>query len=358
MNSEYEIQCQHFAALKDKYQANNHQDSSPSSPLYFILRKADLGVELTDFESIYLQKEQLSTTFNSIQKEQQHRMKTRVTLDVEFTKLKSKYKVENYNISWITSPLYFILCKIDSGDFLSEKELNWLVSHGFKQANSIGIETRRFINLKSKYKATEYQDSHPDILLYSILKKIDISERLIESEYKWLQDNQLSETLGFVKQTGNKWNLANASSHLRKADKSELALQLTNNLPLNNIKDNKLKSALLTTRGGAFRDIDKLGDAEICAREAMNYQPDSHHPYTLMGAICFERHQYADGEYWFNEAIKRGANPRDTDSEIKSVLKKTKDEKQRHELVYYLLRKDSYRYAWAKDYLKKQKDKK
>jgi hypothetical protein len=67
-DQDYQNRVQHFTALKSKYQASQHQDSSPSSPLYFILRKADLGIELTDLESIYLQKKQLSTTFNIIQK--------------------------------------------------------------------------------------------------------------------------------------------------------------------------------------------------------------------------------------------------------------------------------------------------
>lgn len=593
----YQNRVKHFTALKDKYQANNYQDFSPSSPLYFILRKADLGIEILDLEYIWLQKENLLATVQLIRTEQQQRIKDRVDLGVEFTKLKSKYQVNNDHISWTVSPLYFILCKVDSGNFLTEKEFNWLISNGFKKVNSIAIENQKFISLKSKYNANKYQDSHSDSPLYPILKKIDISERLTELEYKWLIEQELSETLEFVKQqeatrrnefiklkekyqatkyksgslstplypilqkleaeenlidteltwlkeqelietitiaeekektkefaalkikyqateyedlspkshlykvlknidsgnslggqdvnflkkrklletiklandkyinhlkskieenglltdseiewlknngrediislvqkrlfsilkskyavsnyqdqspnsplylilqklekderiepkdigwlqenelfygkiwnkyhgieanfyqqefkrTDNRWNLVNASSHLRKADRSKSALELTDNLPLNSIKDNKLKSALLTTRGGAFRDCDKLDDAEICALQAIKYQADSHHPYTLMGAICYEQGKYFEGDKWFNEAIKRGAKPLDMDSEIKSVLNKTKDQKQRQELVNYLLKKDSYLYAWAKDYLKKQQDKK
>jgi hypothetical protein len=176
MNPDYEIRCQHFADLKEKYQAAKYEDSSPFSPLYFILRKADLGIELTDLESIYLQKEQLLTTWKIIQKEQQHRSKERISLGVEFTQLKSKYKVDNYNISWIKSDLYFILRKIDSGNFLNDKEFNWLLSHGLKATTSIAIEIQKFSSLKSKYKANKYQYSHLDNSLYPILKKIDISE--------------------------------------------------------------------------------------------------------------------------------------------------------------------------------------
>ncbi|OBQ40819.1 MAG: hypothetical protein AN487_00450 [Anabaena sp. CRKS33] len=593
----YQNRVKHFTALKDKYQANNYEDFSPNSPLYFILRKADLGIEILDLEYIWLQKENLLATVQFIRTEQQQRIKDRVDLGVEFTKIKSKYQVNNDHISWTVSPLYFILCKVDSGNFLTEKEFNWLISNGFKKVNSIAIENQKFISLKSKYNANKYQDSHSDSPLYPILKKIDISERLTELEYKWLIEQELSETLEFVKQqeatrrnefiklkekyqatkyksgslstplypilqkleaeenlidteltwlkeqelietitiaeekektkefaalkikyqateyedlspkshlykvlknidsgnslggqdvnflkkrklletiklandkyinhlkskieenglltdseiewlknngrediislvqkrlfsilkskyavsnyqdqspnsplylilqklekderiepkdvgwlqenelfydriwnkyhgieanfyqqefkrTGNRWNLVNASSHLRKADRSKSALELTDNLPLNSIKDNKLKSALLTTRGGAFRDCYKLDDAEICALQAIKYQADSHHPYTLMGAICYQQGKYFEGDKWFNEAIKHGAKPLDMDSEIKSVLNKTKDQKQRQELVNYLLKKDSYLYAWAKDYLKKQQDKK
>ncbi|WP_028084613.1 hypothetical protein [Dolichospermum circinale] len=591
----YQNRVKHFTALKDKYQANSYQNLSPNSPLYFILRKADLGIEILDLEYIWLQKENLLATVQVIRNQQQQRIKDTVDLGVEFTKLKSKYQVNNYHISWAVSPLYFILCKVDSGNFLTEKEFNWLISNGFKKVNSIAIENQKFISLKSKYNANKYQDSHSDSPLYPILKKIDISERLTELEYKWLIEQELSETLEFVKQqeatrrnefiqlkekyqatkyksgslssplypilqkleaeenlidteltwlkeqelietitiaeekektkefaalkikyqateyedispkshlykvlknvdsgnslggqdvnflkkrklletiklandkyinhlkskieenglltdseiewlqnnkrediitfakqkhfsalkrkyglidpslplepfytimvklekeerldavlvvqlietemlssggkiaityyrleaefleqeikrTGHKWHIPTASSYWRKAKEPEQALKLTN-LDLGKIKENHLKSAILVTRGAAFRDCDKLDDAEICALQAMEYQPDSHHPYTLMGAICYDRYEYEKGSYWFDEAIKRGADIEDIDSEIKRVIKNEKSDDKRHEAAEYLLKKDSNRYAWAKNYLKKQQDK-
>ncbi len=598
MNTDQNYQncVKHFTALKDKYQANNYQDFSPNSPLYFILRKADLGIEILDLEYIWLQKENLLATVELIRTEQQQRIKDRVDLGVEFTKLKSKYQVNNDHISWTVSPLYFILCKVDSGNFLNEREFNWLISNGFKKVNSIAIENQKFISLKSKYNANKYQDSHSDSPLYSILKKIDISERLTELEYKWLIEQELSETLEFVKQqeatrrnefirlkekyqatkyktnslstplypilqkleaeenlidteltwlkeqelietitiaeekektrqftalklkyqateyedlspkshlykvlknidsgnslggqdvnflkkrklletiklandkyinhlkskieenelltdseiewlknngrediitfakqkhfsalkrkyglidpslplepyytimvklekeerldpvlvvqlietemlspggkiaityyrleaefleqeikrTGHKWHIPTASSYWRKAHEPEQALKLTN-LDLGKIKENHLKSAISVTRGGAFRDCYKLDDAEICALQAIKYQADSHHPYTLMGAICYDRYEYEKGSYWFEQAIQRGADIEDIDSEIKRVIKNEKNDDKRHEAAEYLLKKDLKRYAWAKDYLKKQQDKK
>ncbi|MBN3926373.1 hypothetical protein [Nostoc sp. NMS4] len=618
MSKESPNRLKHFAALKSKYQATQYQDSSPASLLYLILRKLDLGIELSDLESNWLGESQLEETLEAIKQEQQYRLQEFGNLEFEFSKLKSKYKATNYHGSWQSSHLYFILLKLESGNFLADSEVQWLRGTGLYETNQIAQEVKRFTQLKSQYKATKYQDSYPDSFLYQILKKLEVTERLSNSEYNWLINNELFETaeifqqqesvketqfaqlrdkyqankhldlslssplylilqnidakdnlseseinwleqqglnetiiiaqeleqtrefailrykykvthyedlspkshlykvlkrlelsnqlgeqdINFLKKrkltetieianekyastlkykidsgelineseidwlekngrediiivaqqkhfaalkfkydvlgyqdkshtsflytilqklelkerleptdfawlqetkikvpqptysyytrqkepkyqeknlvsgkiwiayhtieanfyeqefqhTDNKWNLANASSHWRKADKPEQALQLTNNLEFDKIKENKLKSALLTSRGGAFRDIGKLDEAENCARKAIEYQPKSHHPYTLMGAICFERHQYSDGEYWFQEAIKRGANPRDMDSEIKRVVKNAKDENKRREVIEYLLKKDSQRYAWAKSYLKKSSD--
>ncbi|MEH2166473.1 MAG: hypothetical protein V7K41_07335 [Nostoc sp.] len=155
--------------------------------------------------------------------------------------------------------------------------------------------------------------------------------------------------------TGNKWDIPTASSYWRKADEPEQALKLTN-LDLSKIRESKLKSAISVTRGAAFRDMDNLADAEICAKKAMEYHPDSHQPYTLMGAIYYDKGDYPKGDYWFDQAIDRGAEPEDIDAERKRVIRSTKDEKKRHEAAEYLLKKDSQRYAWAKAYLKKSSD--
>ncbi|MBD2203981.1 hypothetical protein H6G33_14435 [Calothrix sp. FACHB-1219] len=157
-----------------------------------------------------------------------------------------------------------------------------------------------FATLKSKYKATKYPDSSPSSLLYLILRKFDLGIEITEIEFSWLKERELFETYEYIYQ------------------------------------QQEYKSA----------EIKKL---------EIDYQPKSHHPYTLMGAICFERYQYSKGEYWFEEAIKRGANPRDMDSEIRRVVKNTKDENKRQEVVNYLLKKDPQRYSWAKFYCKNVK---
>jgi tetratricopeptide (TPR) repeat protein len=109
-----------------------------------------------------------------------------------------------------------------------------------------------------------------------------------------------------------------------------------------------LRAALLTTQGGALRDIGDLDEAEKSALKAIKNFPDSHNPYTLMGALCYDTGRHDEGYKWFDEAVKRGAQPNDQDSEIKRILRKG----QNHSLIEYLLKKDPFRFAWVKEFAK------
>jgi tetratricopeptide (TPR) repeat protein len=328
-------QKQHFAELKKKYQASQYEDSSPSSHLYKVLKQIDSGEQLSESNINFLKKRKLTDTIA-------------FAVDKNGASLKSTAK---------------------SGNPLSQA-----VTSGQKgRENPITVAPKKhFADLKSKYGVSDYQDNLPSSQLYAILQKLDNEERLEPTDVAWLLAEKIPtrwdehklfsgkilkayhkiEATFYeqaYKRTGNKWNLPSASSHWRGAKKPEHALTQTDNLNFDKIKENKLKSALLTTRGGAFRDIGDLDEAEKCARRAIKYQPSSHHPYTLMGAICFERHErskYSEGEYWFKEAVKRGASPRDQDAELKRVIKNA-DKEKRREVVEYLLKTDPVRYEWA-----------
>ena len=120
----------------------------------------------------------------------------------------------------------------------------------------------------------------------------------------------------------------------------------------NKVQESNLRSALWVTRGAAFRDLDKLDDARKCATQAMECQPNSHQPYTLLGAICYDRGEYEEGDKWFVMAVEHGATANDIDDEIKRIVRMTKDKDKRREVAEYLLKKDSDRYDWANSYLK------
>lgn len=584
----------HFNLLKSKYHVTQYPDLSLETILYFILRKADLGIELNDLEVNFLREAKLDKTLKIIKQEQQHRLQEFINLEIEFTQLKSKYKAKNYDINWQSSNLHYIILKLESGYCLTDSESQWLTVNNLYDTNTIAQEIKLFTQLKLKYKASSYQNSYPSSKLYEILKKLDICESLTDSEYDWLIKNNLWETaeifqqqesvkeseftalknkyhatkyqnkficytlynillkieaqeqliaqelnwleqqgltetitvvqeleqtkeflnlklkykahqyqdsspkshlykvikqleagdqlaeqdINFlkkrkltetikianekyvsnleskinlgeilnnleiewlknngheniitlakqkqyailkrkyklidfhssmeplytimmkldnkerldillvanlieknilsdngkiasehytleakfyeeeIKRTGNKWNVPTASSYWRKANEPEQALRVTS-LDLNKIKESKLKSAVLVTRGAAFRDINNLTEAGSCAIKAMEFQPDSYQPYTLMGAIFYDKRNYAQGDYYFEQAIQRGAKTEDIDDELKRVFRSTKDEEKRHEAAEYLLNKDPQRYAWAKSYLKSLKN--
>ncbi len=227
--------------------------------------------------------------------------------------------------------------------------------------------------LKSEYSISDFRGFSPSCPLYSILYKLSSGERLEPVDVAWLTENHLFhpnskvsrayhrlEALFYEQEfqrTKSLWHLPSASSHWRRAGEPKRALKLTNALSWEKVKDKKLLSALLTTRGGAFRDIKELDETEKCARLAIKYQPESHHPYTLMGAICYERGEYYEGDRWFAEAISRGAIPGDQEAEIKRLLRNSESQKKRRQVVEYLIQKDPKRYAWAKSYLKASKKK-
>lgn len=386
-------QKRHFAELKVKYKATTYEDSSLSSHLYKVLKKIDLDNPLGEQDINFLKKRKLTETITLALDKYAASLKSKIQSGEPLSEADFDWVKQNGRDDVITFAqdkyAASLKSKIQSGEHLSEADIDWLKQNGYEDVITFAQE-KEFAALKSKYDVSNYKDKTPSSPLYPILQKLDKGERLEPTDVAWLEENKIEasqpsysyygwqeerryqgqrlfsgkiftayhkiEALFYEQQykgTGNKWNLANASSHWRKAEQPRSALNLTENLDLDKIKENKLKSALLTTRGGAFRDINKLDDTEKCALKAIEYQPQSHHPYTLMGAICFERGQFLEGERWFNEAIKRGASPRDQDAEMKRVVKNAKNGKRR-EVVEYLLKKDPQRYAWAKFYRNRQ----
>ncbi|MEA5618636.1 hypothetical protein VB711_12425 [Cronbergia sp. UHCC 0137] len=387
-----------FIQLKQKYKATKHSDVSPSSQLYEILQKLEQNQKLNQHNLDWLKNEHLTETIE-IAKE--------LEIKKEFIALKKKYKAEKYIDLSPSNHLYTILKKFDLGhplskddldflqknqlidtliiakdkyatslktkaeleQFLNDSEIEWL--HNNKHEDIIAFaKNKQFIALKRKYGLID--PLLPLEPFYAIMIKLEKRERLDPVLVFRLMDEGLLSRGGKIaiayyrleaefseqelKRTGNKWNIPTASSYWRKANEAELALKLTN-LDLAKITENNLKSAILVTRGAALRDINELNDAEDCARKAIEYQPDSHQPYTLMGAICYDKNNHEEGDYWFELAVENGAETEDIDAERKRIIKSTKDEQKRHEAAEYLLKKDPKRYAWAKDYLKKQKNK-
>ncbi len=310
-----------FLALKQKYRAEQIQEGAVSHHLYKVLKKLEAGISLPEPDINYLKKRKLHET------------------------IKLAYKKEADSLRE----------KINRRDELDQEDIVWCEEHNFTDII--------FSWLIHEYQIAKdkYREESP---LYSILKKLNAGVRLSDEEVIWLEGENLLrpsskiyivhhrlEALFYEKeflQTKSHWNLVNASAHWRKAENPNWALKQTDRLVYKHIKPAKLRAALLTTRGGALRDINELGDAEKCALEAIDQYPDSHNPFTLMGALCYDTGRYDEGDRWFEEAVKRGAKPQDQDAEIKRILRKMKRGRERKELINHLLKKNPVRFDWAR----------
>lgn len=382
----------YFLGLCDKYNAGTHQLTDDTKfQLYVILQKLEEITILNDHELLFLKSNGYLEALASGQKH-------------ELSNLKAKYhatQVEDDSPT-PTQHLYKVLKKLEAGQKLPEADLNYLrkrklhktvkfafqdeadrlinkvkQGHGLrpddiawcKQHDFLAII---FLTLKKDY-GIEHRNDPPESPLYGVLEKFEAKERLSDEDVVWLESENWcrpkypdkvfnwQDKIYIIHHTQeacfyetefqrikNYWNLVNASAHWRKAEQPEHALELTSNPDLiPSLKENKLKAALLTTRGGALRDIEKLEDAECCALEAIKHFPKSHNPYTLMGALCYATRRYDEGDKWFEEAVKRGAKPKDQDAEIRRILNKKKG-KDRKEMIGDLIAKDPVRFAWVK----------
>jgi hypothetical protein len=318
-----------FSVLKQKYQAIQIQEDNVNHHLYKVLKKLEAGISLPEPDINYLKKRKLFETLKFLYKKEIDSLKNKIKLgyglrpddiawccqnnceEIVFLWLKKDYEVE-YRKDTPESPLYIILKKLEASERLSDEEVVWL-------------QTEKL--LKTRLKDRGHYVSTRIFIAHHALEA-----KFYESEFQ---------------NTKNHWNLASASAHWRKAERPEHALNLTDNLNLKQITPAKLRAALLTTRGGTLRDIDRLEEAEKCALDAIQHFPDSHNPYTLMGALCYDRKCYEEGDKWFDEAVKRGAKFDEQDAEIKRILRKIKGQ-ERKELIDHLLKKDPHRFAWVK----------
>ncbi|MFI3218423.1 MAG: hypothetical protein QX189_04815 [Methylococcales bacterium] len=350
------VQKMEFFILKEKYHATQIQEDNITNHLFKVLKKLEAGLPLPEPDINYLKKRKLFETVKCAYQKEANSLIDKINQGLnltpddiawceqhDFKELISKWRRDGLNR------------KIEQGQSLKPEDVAWCEAH---QSEDIVFKW-----LKNGYGINHRQDTL-NTPLYAILKKLHAGNRLTDDDVVWLESEDLLTPATrkiylahhalkarfheneFLR-TKDHWKLASASAHWRKAEKPQQALKQTNDLNFKKIKPAKLAAALLTTRGGALRDIDRLSEAEQCALEAIKYFPDSHNPYTLMGALCYDTGRYGEGDEWFEKAVKRGAKPQDQDAEIRRILLKKKDQ-ERKELIDYLLKKDSYRFAWVR----------
>ncbi|MGD1716196.1 hypothetical protein [Dapis sp. BLCC M172] len=244
--------------------------------------------------------------------------------------------------------MYKILQKIEQLSRLTDVDIDWLKSSNLTEIIKIAEEKyleKDWVRLQDKYGTTNRKLTFDPF--YNILSKLDRGERLdklmftqLKTENLLSPDSKITITYCQIeadffekefKRTKNKWLIPKISSYWRKANKSLKALEITSKSKVNleKLKDKDLKARILVTRGAAFRDVSKLNEAKNLALQAHKIDSQSHHPCTLLGAICYGLGKYGEGDYWFEEARKRGADTEDIDQEIKRLVQETSNKNKR-----------------------------
>lgn len=202
------------------------------------------------------------------------------------------------------------------------------------------------IRLKEKLKT---KSSHLTDQFISIIFKIDDGDHLTVREIDFIIQRNAYELLGKYYEMNiadNKWHIVKAAKNYRKAGLIDKALYLTEigknqQDKFNRDADfNKFMAAVLTSHGGCLRDKGKLSKAEKCAMDALEYHK-SFYPYNLLGAIYIQKGMFKQGDDYFHEAELLGSDKQDDVLEgqiffIKTIIKKASKEEKNEISKFFL----------------------
>lgn len=215
--------------------------------------------------------------------------------------------------------------------------------------------------LRARYGIYDFVEPRYFGRLMSILKRVDADQRLGEEDSVWLSTvgkDYFTDKLRIAyhrleaeffasefHKTHDPWAAINASSQYRKCGQAHNADDL---LSLINVEQQppRIQAALCTTHGGAMRDMKRWDEALRLGERAHALQRRDYRPCTLLGAIYMETGQYDEGQVWYDKAIERGATTDVVDRDIRTILSRLSQARQR-ELEDFLLQADPIRFAWV-----------
>lgn len=162
--------------------------------------------------------------------------------------------------------------------------------------------------------------------LAAILLKIDQGERLDEKQVNALESGDCPNVVATYayrqfRESADPWQLVKACKFLRIAKLFQKVVQIYLRHKDELVEDRRAYSALLTSVGGAYRDLGDVPSAKECAGRAIALSPNSYHPHNLMGALCYVEGDFEAGDQHFQKAVELGSSVRARDIEIKKILK-------------------------------------
>lgn len=197
-----------------------------------------------------------------------------------------------------------------------------------------------------------------------LLKQVASGNRLAPEDVAWLSTEAVDCWTDALQQAWHRleaealtkaweksrdpWDAVNASAHWRKADEPQQALEVTEGALAKAGRSPKPRSALLTTRGGAMRDMGRLAEARTLGLEAHELTPADFRPCTLLGAVSMGLGDLAAGYEWYAKAEALGAERRAIDQDLRALLIRSEPDT-RDRIRHYLLEQDSERFAWLRN---------
>ena len=197
------LQKIHFDSLKVKYKVGSNRTFLPKSFLYLILRKADLGMQVTDVEHQWLAENRLFNCIEFISLQEYEAQEEKNRISAELMQLRAKYLIpDNIELS-MASSIYSVLWKLETEHTVENSDLELLNAHNLLETVALIQDIVSFSKLKVKFKATQYLSLFPEKTLYLILKKLDGKQELSDLEAEWLLDSGFEQTLEIYWQQEN-----------------------------------------------------------------------------------------------------------------------------------------------------------
>lgn len=171
--------------------------------------------------------------------------------------------------------------------------------------NSNSQITEYFNFLKQKYCIPSFSNAYLQPTLMNILVNLDQGNDIDRPNIEWLQKNGLYIVCAQVyyakyQKYNDLWDLTKACKWYRYSNCPGKVIEIANvNI---NSSDLKAVSALITSLGGAYRDLRMFSQAFDCANRAIKHNPQSYQTYNLKGALHFEIREYEKGYQCFLKA--------------------------------------------------------
>lgn len=187
-------------------------------------------------------------------------------------------------------------------DFKHQSTTSW------KNKTWPGLHYKIIDSLEKEEEAIKVKEEEK--IIGPLLLKIQKKERLSDDEILILEKKGKALELAnyfyeLYKSNKYLWNLSRASRHFRNANNPNMAIEITKEINFNN-PDKHALAAVLTTRGGAFKDVREFDNAKECAFGALKYH-ETFYPYFLLGAIHILVEDLDKANFFFKEAERLGA---------------------------------------------------